>query len=161
LNVGTIVVSSSGSYQQQITNSAYTSTVTFADNGVIQSTASDPHALREGLIVSGTATITGATVADYKKPGRNVTYKSAATVSSHYGHIMFMHDGSGITAQWFEIDNMGRTDKSIPINDPSFDANGNWIAGTGTNPRGRYALHFHRCGTDSGCAISVTGVYLN
>jgi hypothetical protein len=160
LTVGTLVTNAGSDYQQEITNSAITSTVTFADNGAIQSTAADPHALREGLMIGGSAEITGAPVADYKTAGRNITYKSAATAHQDFGHIMFMHTDA-LTLSWFEVDNMGRTDKSLPINDPSFDANGNWIPGTGTNPRGRYALHFHRDGIDASCAFNVTGIYLN
>merc|ERR1712178_395438 len=39
---------------------------------------------------------------------------------------------------------LGRSDKDIVVNDPKFDADGNLIPGTGTNRRGRYAIHFHQ-----------------
>jgi hypothetical protein len=53
---------------------------------------------------------------------------------------------------------LGRTDKSLAINDPVVDANWNLVEGTGTNPRGRYAMHFHRNGaTESGMPATVTG----
>ena len=51
----------------------------------------------------------------------------------------------------------GRTDKSQPINDSVVDANWQLVPGTGTNPRARYAVHFHRTGTvnDGNPAIVV------
>ncbi|MEL6515944.1 MAG: G8 domain-containing protein [Pseudomonadota bacterium] len=56
------------------------------------------------------------------------------------GHIMFMHN-SDISVRNMEIVEMGRTDKSVPIDDRSaetpFDVE---------NHQGRYALHIHRAG---------------
>jgi hypothetical protein len=44
------------------------------------------------------------------------------------------------------------------INDPDVDANWNLVPGTGTNPRARYAVHFHRTGTSAdGTAARVSG----
>src|SRR5262249_30879934 len=42
---------------------------------------------------------------------------------------------------------LGRTDKSQPINDPVVLSDWTLKPGTGTNPRARYAVHFHRDGT--------------
>jgi hypothetical protein len=64
------------------------------------------------------------------------------------GHVMFMSAMADINYAGFY--GLGRTDKSIPLNDPQYDANGQLIPGTGTNPRGRYAVHFHMTGTDPG-----------
>ena len=41
----------------------------------------------------------------------------------------------------------GRTDKALPINSPVV-VGGVVQPGTGTNPRARYALHFHHMGVD-------------
>jgi hypothetical protein len=114
----------------------------------------------------GSALLT--TVADLT---RNVVFQSAATNSAEYGATMFMHTSGGtndgITNQWgtpeaVTVDyaafiNMGRTDKSKPIND-SVVVNGVLQAGTGTNPRARYAVHFHRdFNYDPGCTVQVVG----
>ena len=53
---------------------------------------------------------------------------------------------------------LGRTDKSQPINDPVVTSNWTLQAGTGTNPRARYAVHFHRTGTtDDGDPATIMG----
>jgi hypothetical protein len=92
---------------------------------------------------------------------RNVVFESQDTTNiSRHGHVMFMHtDNESIFNAGFYY--LGRTDKSRPIDDPQFDADGKLIPGTGLNPRGRYALHFHHDGIDSmsmpimveGCAV--------
>jgi hypothetical protein len=56
---------------------------------------------------------------------------------------MFMHTDQE-TVAYADFLNLGRTDKSQPLNNAQLDANGNVIPGTGTNQVGRYALHFHR-----------------
>jgi hypothetical protein len=62
-------------------------------------------------------------------------------------HIALIHnpdvriDGAGIY-------DFGRTDKALPINSPVV-VGGVVQPGTGTNPRARYALHFHHMGVDS------------
>ena len=77
---------------------------------------------------------------------RNVIVTSEnPEINEHRGHVMFLHN------QDAEIDNvgfygLGRTDKRNPVNDPQFDESGEWIEGTGLNPRGRYSVHFHRAG---------------
>jgi hypothetical protein len=64
------------------------------------------------------------------------------------GHAMFMHSPK-VTIQNAAFLDLGRTDKRKPINDPKLDADKKLIADTGINPRGRYAVHFHRTGV--GC----------
>ena len=60
-------------------------------------------------------------------------------------HVMFMHnaDVQVLNAGFY---NLGRSDKSQVVDDPGQNVDGS--IGTGTNPRGRYALHFHRTGAD-------------
>ncbi|WP_299489972.1 G8 domain-containing protein [Acaryochloris sp. IP29b_bin.137] len=61
------------------------------------------------------------------------------------GHVMFMHnaDVQVLNAGFY---NLGRSDKSQIVDDPGQNVDGS--VGHGTNPRGRYALHFHRTGAD-------------
>jgi hypothetical protein len=64
---------------------------------------------------------------------------------SRRGHVMFMHNPDVIVEN-AGFYNLGRTDKSKLIDDPEKNIDGS--VGFGTNPRGRYALHFHRTGVD-------------
>jgi len=61
------------------------------------------------------------------------------------GHVMFMHnaDVQVLNAGFY---NLGRSDKNLIVDDPGQNVDGS--IGTGTNPRGRYALHFHRTGAE-------------
>ena len=77
---------------------------------------------------------------------RNVVIDSEATSIDRYGHVMFMHNPD-VSINFVAFNHLGRTDKSQPINDAVVDANWQLEPGTGTNPRGRYAVHFHRTGT--------------
>jgi hypothetical protein len=63
------------------------------------------------------------------------------------GHVMLMHSPRVAIAH-VAFNDLGRTDKRTPINDPRLDDRQRLIAGSGSNPRGRYAVHFHRTGTD-------------
>jgi hypothetical protein len=95
---------------------------------------------------------------------RNAVFESQSLAKiSERGHVMFMHnddvhvDGAGFYG-------LGRTDKRIPIDDavttPVLDSSGQQVVingvpqiqvtHIGTNPRGRYAVHFHRTGVDEG-----------
>jgi hypothetical protein len=79
---------------------------------------------------------------------RNVILQSANSSDiPGRGHVMFMT--ATVNIDYVAFDHLGRTNKLIPINDPQLDANGMLIAGTGTNPRGRYAVHFHHTGADA------------
>ena len=88
---------------------------------------------------------------------RNVVIASESSVIDRRGHTMFMHNRDIHIAN-VEFYQLGRTDKSKPINDPVVDANWQLKPGTGTNPRARYAVHFHRNGfIDDGNPSTVSG----
>ena len=80
---------------------------------------------------------------------RNVTFASQSSskpkAADRAGHVMFMHAPT-VDVAFAAFENLGRTDKSRIIDDPQFDAQGVLVPGTGRNPRGRYAVHFHRTG---------------
>jgi hypothetical protein len=77
---------------------------------------------------------------------RNVVLASENTADvKRMGHVMFMHS-SDIRIGYAAFNDLGRTDKRQRINDPRLDRRGRLIAGSGLNPRGRYAVHFHRTG---------------
>jgi hypothetical protein len=85
---------------------------------------------------------------------RNIVLQSQdPSIIGNRGHVMFMSNATNI--HYAEFLQLGRTDKSVPINSPQLDANGALIPGTGTNARGRYAVHFHRVGTDPNTAAAV------
>ncbi|GAB4523107.1 MAG: hypothetical protein Tsb0014_00330 [Pleurocapsa sp.] len=65
---------------------------------------------------------------------------------NHRGHVMFMHNPN-VVVQNAGFYSLGRTDKNKLIDDPSQNVDG--TQGYGTNPRGRYSLHFHRTGADN------------
>jgi hypothetical protein len=77
-----------------------------------------------------------------------------------HGHVMFMHSPR-VQIAYAGFYDLGRTDKRIAVNDPRLDDKKKLIAGSGTNPRGRYPVHFHRTGADlkidaipvKGCAV--------
>jgi hypothetical protein len=73
------------------------------------------------------------------------------------GHVMFMHSPR-VQIRHAGFYDLGRTDKRIPVNDPRLDEHKKLIKGSGTNPRGRYPVHFHRTGSDTRTpAIEVKG----
>jgi hypothetical protein len=59
---------------------------------------------------------------------------------------MFMHHRE-VDVNYAGFYRLGRTNKLVPVNDPVVDANWNLLPGTGTNPRARYPVHFHRNGS--------------
>jgi Ca2+-binding RTX toxin-like protein len=77
---------------------------------------------------------------------RNAVIESETTVNDRRGHVMFMHSDD-VNIAYGGFYKLGRTDKSKPINDPVVQSDWTLKAGTGTNPRARYAVHFHRTGT--------------
>ncbi len=88
---------------------------------------------------------------------RNVMVTSESTAADRRGHVMFMHNDD-VHIAYAGFYQLGRTDKSIPINDAVVDDNWQLVEGTGTNVRARYAVHFHRTGTvDDGNPATVTG----
>ncbi|MEM9135936.1 MAG: G8 domain-containing protein [Cyanobacteria bacterium P01_F01_bin.42] len=83
---------------------------------------------------------------------RNVsisTENGASVPIENRGHVMFMHsnDVKVFNAGFYDL---GRTDKSRLIDEVGTNLDGS--PGTGTNVRGRYAVHFHHVGlhNDSG-----------
>lgn len=98
---------------------------------------------------------------------RNIVIASQnAKDPSRAGHVMFMHNPA-VRLYYVAFHDLGRTDKRKPVNDPKFaDASPNGEKrpqeGTGTNPRGRYAVHFHRTGVDpDNCPAFVKGCVVN
>ncbi len=99
---------------------------------------------------------------------RNIKISSENTSVSAKtrGHLMFMHN-LDVDLRYVEITNLGRTDKSIPLDDYLWDdlqeeASYQPPRGDFTNPRGRYSVHFHRGGFDPGLqAAHVEGVTVN
>jgi hypothetical protein len=92
---------------------------------------------------------------------RNVVLRSQNSRDvSRRGHVMFMHTQQ-VVLQNAAFDDLGRTDKKKPVDDPQLDSQNQLVAGTGSNPRGRYPIHFHRAGVDAqsqpgrvqGCAV--------
>ncbi len=88
---------------------------------------------------------------------RNVRLHSrdSGAVAAERGHVMFMHNPD-VRVWYAEFFDLGRTDKSVPLDDFLLDANGyrvldaegDPLPGAGHNIRGRYPLHLHRVGTD-------------
>src|SRR5262249_16606068 len=73
------------------------------------------------------------------------------------GHVMFMHSPR-VAISYTGFYDLGRTDKRIAVSDPRLDKQKKLITGSGTNPRGRYPVHFHRTGSDRKvAAIPVKG----
>ena len=83
---------------------------------------------------------------------RNVVFESQNRTpgeTTRRGHVMLMHSPH-VDVNNAAFVSLGRTDKKVRINDAQLDAAGALVPGTGTNVRGRYALHLHRTGTDPG-----------
>lgn len=79
---------------------------------------------------------------------RNIIFETenAETVPTQQrGHVMFMHNPD-VEVQNAGFYNLGRSDKNRLTDDPIKNVDGS--PGSGTNPRGRYALHLHRTGAD-------------
>jgi hypothetical protein len=76
---------------------------------------------------------------------------------ARHGHVMFMHSPK-VNIAYAAFYDLGRTDKRIAVNDPRLDDKKMLVRGSGTNPRGRYPVHFHRTGADiRSPAIPVKG----
>src|SRR5262249_41205996 len=79
------------------------------------------------------------------------------TAVDRLGHVMFMHNDD-VHIGYAGFYRLCRTDKSKPINDPVVQSDWTLKPGTGTNPRARYAVHFHRTGTlNDGDPATVIG----
>ena len=95
--------------------------------------------LSRNIIISSENTSVKSISGDFRKPR---------------GHMMFMHN-LNVNLKYVEANNLGRTDKSIILDDWDFpelarDPNtGSPVPNGGRNPRGRYSIHFHRVGLDA------------
>lgn len=81
---------------------------------------------------------------------RNIDFETEnySTVPiSQRGHFMMMHN-TNQKVYYTEFYGLGRTDKTQLVTDPVVDADGTLVSG-GENPRGRYACHVHRAGTNN------------
>ncbi len=76
---------------------------------------------------------------------RNAVIESENDVPDRRGHVMFMHSRE-VEIQNAGFYRLGRTNKLVEINDPVVNSDWTLQAGTGTNPRSRYPVHFHRNG---------------
>jgi hypothetical protein len=88
---------------------------------------------------------------------RNVSISSESSVIDRRGHVMFMQneDVNIANAGFYKL---GRTNKLVPINDSVVNASWQLQAGTGTNQRARYAVHFHRTGiVEDGTSAKISG----
>jgi hypothetical protein len=86
---------------------------------------------------------------------RNVAIESASVAQTQFrGHVMFMHNPS-VDVEYAGFYGLGRTDKRNGLANPLFDANGKLVPGSGLNPAGRYAVHFHRTGAEPGDAQAL------
>lgn len=121
----------------------------------------DPLQLSCGLICHGTASVRGIyTEPDYEWAkkwtlglvpdlARNITFQSADPTKR--GHCMFMHTGQ-VFIEGARFSRLGRTDKSRKVTDPDGKVGGV------DNPRGRYAVHFHKAGgSKTGTPIVIRG----
>jgi hypothetical protein len=98
---------------------------------------------------------------------RTITFTSENTTDyTRFGHVMQM-DSSDARVNYAAFTHLGRTDKARPIDDvvnfyqDGRGEGGGYVPGGGTNVRGRYALHFHRTGTDPSLPpIQVVGNFL-
>ncbi|MEM1013850.1 MAG: G8 domain-containing protein, partial [Planctomycetota bacterium] len=95
---------------------------------------------------------------------RNVQFTSENTDVQRRGHVMFMHTND-VDARYFSFRGLGRTDKSIELQDWRLVSDSEGSIGDlvevqdlgGFNVRGRYSLHFHR-GGPSGAPALIQGV---
>lgn len=128
----------------------------------------DQHETRTILAINGSRVVVAALDHDHATPSdalrvhvgnltRNVEIRSQTPGSSRGGHVMFMHTRD-VQVHNAGFVGLGRSDKKQVVNDSVLDANGRLVPGTGTNSRGRYALHFHRNGVQNdGHPAEVTG----
>ena len=73
------------------------------------------------------------------------------------GHLMLMHNPAQ-HMNYVYMYGLGRSDKSLLVDDPVVDSMGMLISG-GSNPRGRYACHVHQAGRHdhAGEPLTITG----
>lgn len=126
------------------------------DRIVIAGARRGEHEEREILAINGSTVTVAALQFDHTPPQadlqihvgnltRNAVIASENPADDRRGHVMFMHS-RGVDVNYAAFESVGRTDKKVVAND-SVVEDGVLVAGTGTNQRGRYAVHFHRNGT--------------
>ncbi|HQR09332.1 MAG TPA: G8 domain-containing protein [Gemmatales bacterium] len=94
------------------------------------------------------ATPLAGTSAYVSNMSRNAVIESQnPAMGQRRGHVMFMHNPD-VDVEYAGFYGLGRTDKRNPLASPLFDANGVLMPDSGKNTAGRYAVHFHRTGTD-------------
>ncbi|MEO0368231.1 MAG: G8 domain-containing protein [Pseudomonadota bacterium] len=96
---------------------------------------------------------------------RNIEFRSESTSIQRRGHMMFMN--ADVNIQNARFTELGRTDKTRPLNDLRFDFTDDESDGDdapeaatvvalgGSNVRGRYAIHFHQIGTQLGSPAAL------
>ena len=88
---------------------------------------------------------------------RNAVIESESIVTDRRGHVMFMHNRD-VDIFYAGFYHLGRTDKSVVINDSVVQSDWTLKPGTGTNQRARYSIHFHRTGlTNDGNPATIAG----
>ena len=94
------------------------------------------------------------TAAEHRGASGTVTVPTGDTAANRSGdvfdgrgHVMFMHTNN-VQISDAGFYHLGRTNKMIPVHDTQADHMG-MITQVGINPRARYALHFHRAGSES------------
>ena len=110
--------------------------ITSGNNSVLRFNHQRPEGFEDRLdlyVANTTRNVSFAT-----ENGENVPTK-------HRGHVMFMHNPNVVVRNAGFYD-LGRTDKNQLIDDPMQNVDGS--VGSGKNPRGRYAFHFHKTGID-------------
>ena len=94
------------------------------------------------------------TAAEHRGATSTVTVPTGDTAANRTGdvfdgrgHVMFMHTNN-VQISNAGFYHLGRTNKLIPVHDTQADHMG-MITQVGLNPRARYAVHFHRAGSES------------
>jgi Ca2+-binding RTX toxin-like protein len=88
---------------------------------------------------------------------RNALFESESPINARRGHIMFMHSRD-VDVAYAGFYGLGRTEKLKRVDDAVVGTDWTLARGTGTNPRGRYAVHFHRNGlTNDGNPAVIKG----
>jgi hypothetical protein len=85
---------------------------------------------------------------------RNAVIQSLNPALDRRGHVMFMHSRD-VNVAYGGFYELGRTNKMRAPDDAVVNADGTLVAGTGTNVRGRYSVHFHRNGVQQGSGPAI------
>ncbi len=85
---------------------------------------------------------------------RNIQFVAEdASVIAERPHLAFVHNPN-VLISGLGVYGFGRTDKTEAINSPVV-VNGVQLPGTGSNPRARYAMHFHHTGVGPDSAMAI------